>query len=249
MPPLVSVILAAHDAERYLRLAVESVLRQSERDLELVVVDDGSRDRTPDVLVAVADPRLVVLRNDDRRGLAASLNRALKHARGRYIARLDADDIALPQRVERQLAAVRAARGPAIVGSAILEIDASGRPSRFHPMPAGPTAVRWHALFSSPFFHPSILLDRERLDRAQLRYDPTFEESEDFDLWSRLLASPQGDNVGDALVLYRRHPQQATQRRRELQRSLQLEVALRQIHAVAPQLGGERAELAWRVGA
>ena len=116
-------------------------------------------------------------------------------------------------------------------------------------MPAGPAAVRWHALFSSPFFHPSILLDRERLDPRQLRYDPDFEESEDFDLWSRLLASADGDNLGEALVLYRRHAQQATHRRRELQRSFQLEIALRQIHAVAPQLGAERAELAWRVGA
>ena len=249
MPPLVSVILAAHDAERYLPAALESVLRQSERDLELLVVDDGSRDGTPDILAGTADPRLVVLRNDDRQGLAASLNRALERARGRYIARLDADDVALPQRLERQLAALRADRGPAIVGSAILEIDPSGRPGRFHPMPAGPTAVRWHALFSSPFFHPSILLDRERLDPRQLRYDPDFEESEDFDLWSRLLASADGDNLGEALVLYRRHAQQATHRRRELQRSFQLEIALRQIHAVAPQLGAERAELAWRVGA
>ena len=76
-PPLVSVLLAAHDAERFLGAAVESVLRQTERDLELVVVDDGSTDRTPELLAAVSDPRLVVLRNDEQLGLAASLNKAL----------------------------------------------------------------------------------------------------------------------------------------------------------------------------
>ena len=248
-PPLVSVLLAAHDAERFLGAAVESVLRQTERDLELVVVDDGSTDRTPKLLAAVSDPRLVVLRNDEQLGLAASLNKALASASARYAARLDADDVALPRRIERQLAELRRRPALALVGSSVLELDERGRPGRLHEMPVGAAATRWHAHFSSPFLHPTVLFDRELLERHGLRYDAQFAESEDYELWSRLLDVGEGDNLAEPLVLYRTHPGQATRRRRDLQRSFQREVALRRIAATAPALAEAHAELAWRVGA
>lgn len=243
------MLLAVHDGERTLRAAVESVLRQTAADLELVVVDDGSGDRTPELLAAVSDPRLAVLRNEERRGLAASLNRALEAARARYVARLDADDVAMPRRLERQLAHLRSGSGVAILGSAVCGLSAEGVPGRVHRMPATPAAVRWHLLFGAPFFHPTVLLDRERVDRAELRYDPRFAESEDYDLWARLLAGAEGENLPEPLVLYREHPGQASRRWRDLQRSFQREVALREIVRVAPGLAAEEAELAWRLGA
>src|SRR5207247_1915670 len=101
--PLVSVLLAVHDDARFLREAIDSVLGQTLDDLELIVVDDHSTDETPELLAAVVDPRLRVLRNDAQSGLAASLNLGLGHASGKYVARLDADDVALPERLERQL--------------------------------------------------------------------------------------------------------------------------------------------------
>jgi len=247
--PLVSVLLAVHDGEHTLRAAVDSILRQTVSALELVVVDDGSRDRTPDLLASIADPRLVVLRNEERRGLAVSLDAGLEAARGRYLARLDADDVALPRRLERQLARLRSASGVAIVGSAVCGLSADGVPGRVHRMPETRAAVRWHLLFGAPFFHPTVLLDRERVDRAELRYDPRFAESEDYDLWSRLLVGASGENLPEPLVLYREHPGQASRRRRDLQRSFQREVALREIARVAPALPAKEAELAWRLGA
>ena len=246
--PHVSVIMAAHDAERHLRLAVESIVRQTVDDLELVVIDDGSRDSTPERLAGVSDPRLVVLTNEEQQGLAAALNRGIDHARGRYLARIDADDVAMPRRLERQLARIRAAPGTAILGTYVCALEDGGRLGGVQTMPQTPTAVRWHVLFSSPFFHPSVLLDREILERDGSRYDPRFLESEDYDLWSHLLAGTDGANVAEPLVLYRVHPGQASQRRRDLQRTFQLEVALRQIARVAPALSPEEAELAWRIG-
>jgi glycosyltransferase involved in cell wall biosynthesis len=248
-PPLVSVLLAAHDAERFLGAAVQSILEQTERELELVVVDDASSDGTPDLLVAVSDPRLVVVRNEQRSGLAASLNRALGVATGRYVARLDADDIALPRRLEAQLAAVRARPELALVGSSVLELDDADRLGRTHVMPSGRQAVLWHAHFGSPFLHPTVLFDRELLERHEFRYDEGFAESEDYDLWSRLLDVAGGDNLDEPLVLYRVHPGQASVRRRDVQRAFQREVGLRRILTTAPGLGEQRAELAWAVGA
>ncbi len=246
--PLVSVLIAAHDAERFLPLAVESVLRQTVADLELVVVDDASTDATPEMLSRIDDLRLVRLRNDERLGLAASLNEALEQTRGRYVARLDADDVAFPRRLERQIARIGSPPLVAVLGGAALELDGAGRPGRLHLMPRGPAAVRWAALFSSPFFHPSVLVDRDVLERHGLRYDAEFLESEDYDLWTRLLAVADGDNVSEPLVIYRVHEGQASRRRRDLQRGLQLRVALREIARVAPELTPEQAELAWRVG-
>jgi hypothetical protein len=107
-------------------------------------------------------------------------------------------------------------------------------------MPMGPRAVRWHALFSSPFFHPTVLVDRETL--GDLRYDTSFEESEDYDLWTRLLATgADGGNLPDALVLKRVHEGQASLRRSDVQRSFQRRVALREIERVAPDVDSEAA--------
>src|SRR5919204_3704615 len=232
--PQVSVLLAVRDDVRYVGAAVDSILQQSLRDLELIVVDDASTDETPSVLESVSDSRLRVLRNEQGRGLATSLNRGLDEARGRYVARLDADDLALPERLARQVEALRMTEVAAL-GSAIRDLDEDGREGRFHRMPVSTRAVRWHALFSSPFFHPTVLVDREAL--GHLRYDPEFLESEDHDLWTRLLATgAEGGNLPDALVLKRVHAGQASRRRGELQRSFQRRVALREIERIAPDV-------------
>jgi glycosyltransferase involved in cell wall biosynthesis len=246
--PLVTVLLAVHDGEPYVQAALASVLGQTVSDLELLVVDDASGDGTPGILADLEDSRVRMLRNDEQRGLAASLNRGLDEARGTYVARLDADDVAMPRRLERQLARIRSAPNVAVVGSAVLELDEAWRVGAVHAMPTGVAELRWSSLFSSPFFHPSVLVERDVLERNVLRYDTTFEESEDYDLWARLLEVGEGDNLPDPLVLYRVHPEQASQRRRALQRECQLRVASRVIRAVAPALDGTAVDLAWRAG-
>jgi hypothetical protein len=113
-------------------------------------------------------------------------------------------------------------------------------------MPRGARPLRWQSLFSSPFFHPTVLVDRDVLDTHGLRYDPSFLESEDYDLWTRLFVFADGDNLPQALVLKRVHAAQASQRRGDLQESFQQRVALREIARLAPDVDAERA---WRLGA
>ena len=246
--PLVSVVLAARDAEATVGEAVGSVLRQTVDDLELVVVDDGSVDGTGDVLAAVEDQRLRVLRNETPLGLAGALNAGLDVARGTYVARMDADDVALPRWLERVVGRIRSLPSAAVVGAGTIDLHADGALGRVHRMPVGARAIRWAALFSSPFFHPTVVVDRAVLERHELRYDTSFAESEDYDLWARLLDVADGDNVPAALVLYRRHDAQASTRRAELQLECRRRVALRQIEQIVPDLTGQRAELAWRAG-
>ena len=202
--PLVSVLMSVADGERFLRAALESVLRQTVRDLELVVVDDASSDATGELLARVDDARVHVLRNDSRQGLAGSLNRALDEARGTYLARMDADDVALPRWLERLLPLL-AADGIALVGSGVLDVDERGRPRETHLHEPGRAALRWRALFSAPVFHDTVVLERDVLERHGLRYDTAYGESEDYDLWTRLLDVADGDAVEEPLVLHRLH--------------------------------------------
>jgi glycosyltransferase involved in cell wall biosynthesis len=199
--PLVSVVLAVHDGARYLPAAVGSMLRQTLADLELIVVDDASTDETPTLLAAFDDPRLVVLRNDQQLGLAASLNRALDVARGRYVARMDADDVALPERFERQLALL--AEGYDIVGSAIAEIgdDESSRLAS-RPVPVTHREIMGQLDFRTPFNHPSVMY-RASAVRAAGGYRGV-PGMEDYWLWARMLhGGSRGANVPEVLVLYR----------------------------------------------
>ncbi|MFL6030532.1 MAG: glycosyltransferase family 2 protein [Gaiellaceae bacterium] len=245
--PLVSVLMSVHDDAAFVREAVDSVLRQTLGDLELVVVDDGSTDGTAEALGRIPDSRLVLLQNDEQVGLASSLNRALEAARGRYVARLDADDVALPERLERQVARLQADSRTAVVGSAVVDLDEAGRRGGTHVMPSGARPLRWHALFSSPFFHPTVLVDRAVLDAHGLRYDPSFLESEDYDLWTRLFEYADGDNLREPLVLKRVHPGQASLRRRDVQESFRRRVASREIGRFGVDAeavsGGSRREL------
>src|SRR6185437_16178859 len=159
-----------------------------------------------------------------------------------------ADDVALPERLERQLERLGTRDQPAVVGSAVLDVNAAGRPGTLHRNPSGATGVRWLALFGSPFFHPTVLVDRERVDRAQLRYDPSYVESEDYELWARLLAAGIGANLSEPLVLKRVHAGQASLRRGALQASFQRQVALREIDRIAAGFTAADAELAWGLG-
>ena len=190
-----------------------------------------------------------VLRNEEQLGLAASLNRGLDEAPGRYVARLDADDVALPRAARAPDRADRRDAGRRRRRHGIVD----PRPRRDRPRgpcivnPARARAVRWLALFSSPFFHPTVLVDRELLDRHGLRYDPA-------------VPGERGLRPLDAAARVRRRRESRRAARpearasaagslaaRRLQESFQRQVALREI-ARSRRSWGQEAELAWRLG-
>ena len=134
-----------------------------------------------------------------------------------------------------------------LVGSGVLDIEENGEPRDLHLHDAGRASMRWRALFSAPVFHNTVVLQRELLETHGLRYDTSFGESEDYELWTRVLAVAEGDCIEAPLVLHRLHAQQASRRRGDLQRTLAEEVSLRQIAGVAPELSARRAGLAREV--
>lgn len=206
--PQVTILMPALNAERFLPETLASIRAQTCGDFELLAIDDGSTDRTPDLLAACRDPRLRVLRNETRLKLSGALNRGLDEARGEFVARMDADDLMRPDRLACQLAYME--RHPEI-GCCGGWVRAFGEgPRNILKFPAGAENLKAFALFYSPFAHPTVLFRREWFAREGLRYDGSFYPTEDYELWARALERFPCDNLPRVLVDYRVHGQSMT---------------------------------------
>ncbi len=206
--PVVSVILPARNAAPWIDGAVRSLLAQSLADLELLVIDDGSTDTTAARLAAFRDARLRILRQPHPAGVAAALNRGLDVAQGRYIARADADDLSVRNRLHRQVDWL-AAR-PELAGCGSWVRLFGGDPPVVVRQPGGAGVVGAMLLFDNPLFHPTVLLRRDLLARHGLRYDSACAQTEDYDLWTRVARIAPLDNLPAPLVRLRTHPQSVT---------------------------------------
>jgi glycosyltransferase involved in cell wall biosynthesis len=203
--PRVSVLMAVRDGERWLADAAGSVLAQTETAFELIVVDDGSTDRTPILLDALCagDQRIRRIRQPAT-GLCQALNRGLAEARAPLLARLDADDVAHPARRARQAAVLDARPEIGVLGAWALEIDAAGREGGVREPPAGNAELQRLLPKCNPFIHSSIMARTDLLRRLG-GYRVAFEGAEDYDLWLRAAEICDLANVPEPLVSYRRH--------------------------------------------
>ncbi len=200
-PPRVSVLMGVHNGMPWVRAATESILAQTEGDLELIVIDDGSTDATPEILERVSDPRLRVERQK-RMGLTRSLNRALALATAPLVARLDADDLALPERLARQRAFLDAHPDVGLLGTGAREVDAEGREVGLIRPPADDAAIRRALIRRNPFVHSSVMIRRAVLARVG-GYDETLPVAQDYDLWLRLGGITRLANLPEPLVVRR----------------------------------------------
>ena len=188
--------------------AVQSVLSQTAADLELIVIDDESSDATPAILKSFRDPRLRITRRA-RGGLTSALNAALRLARAPLVARLDADDVALPERLDRQLGFL--ARNPdvGLLGTAAREVDAAGREVAILRPPTGDAEIRRTLIRRNPFVHSSVVMRRSVMEQAG-GYDPAFPVAQDYDLWMRMSRVTLMANLPELLVVRRLLPGRVT---------------------------------------
>ena len=203
--PAISVLMSVYNGERFLAEAVESILGQSHTDFEFLIVDDGSTDRTPEILRSFDDPRIRLIVNPRNLGLTRSLNIGLAAARGRFIARMDADDIAAADRFERQFAFLCDHPKVVLVGSGHARLDDDPATRLWATRPLRPIEFRWLSFFWSPILHPSAMFRAELIRRAGLRYDEDMATSQDYDLWTRMLSHGDGAALEGPLVYWRRH--------------------------------------------
>ncbi|MCO6441976.1 MAG: glycosyltransferase [Nitrococcus mobilis] len=230
MTILVSVILPFYNSKRMLRTALESLRNQRLETMEIVAIDDGSSDASAALLEAAARQGLSVnlLKNYRNIGIVASLNRGLDEARGRFIARMDADDISMPHRISHQVAFLEKT-GIDLCGSWFVEFGQGI--SRTVRWPYTEAALRAAILFQNTICHPTVMARREVFE--QFRYRETYRLAEDYDLFARASAKFRLANIPEPLLRYRRHPQQATQAKRN-----DMEKITRQIRLEALQAQG-----------
>ena len=200
-PPAVSVLMGVHNGGPFVGEAVASVLGQTDGDLELIVVDDGSTDDTPDRLAAVVDSRLRVHRQA-RTGLTRALNRALGLSRAALVARLDADDVALPERLAHQRAFLAAHPEVGLLGTAAREQDPDGALVRVVRPPVDDAALRRALIRANPFVHSSVMVRRELVARVG-GYDERLAVAQDYDLWMRLARLTRLATLPEVLVVRR----------------------------------------------
>ena len=213
-PPIVTVLLPVYNGDRYLHAAVESILAQTFESFELLIVDDGSTDGTEAICRSFTDPRIRVVRHEKNSGIVFALNDGVDQITTKYVARMDADDVALSDRLGRQIAFLESRPDIAACGSWVREL-VDGRLRAVMRRPTG-EYLRQTAWQPVPIFHPTACLRTEVLQ--ELRYRPDFIHAEDYDLWLRLCRHHRIDNVPKVLLHYRIHPTSVSHAYRALQR-------------------------------
>jgi hypothetical protein len=206
MNPAVSILMPVYNGAAYLSKSLESMLQQTYDDFELIVIDDGSSDRSAEIIQRVKDRRLRFYRQTNH-GLAATLNRAIQLSRGSYLARQDQDDVSLPLRLMKQVRYLEEHLRCGLVGT-WAEIVAGTEPTgRVHRHASENGSLQFDLLFDNPFVHSSVMMRKTAIESVgTYSTDPARQPPEDYELWSRLARQWEVANIPEVLHIYRELP-------------------------------------------
>jgi hypothetical protein len=212
--PDISVLLPVRDGGSYLCKALDSVLSQTGVNFEVICIDDGSTDGTWGVLCSYQrrHPEVLRIAQASGQGISRALNQAIEQARGRFLARMDADDISRPNRLALQFRHLIEHADIGVLGGQALIIDANGRTRGRQRVPVGTERVHEALATSSPLIHPTVMMRRDAVISVG-GYRSLFDGAEDYDLWLRLAPRTRLDNLAVPLLQYRRHERQQSQLR------------------------------------
>ena len=218
LTPKISVLMSVYNGERFLREAIDGIMHQTLSDFEFIILDDDSRDNTRQILeeYAAEDQRISVIRNERNLGLTRSLNKGLKFCCGKYVARQDADDVSMPDRLENQVEYLENHPEVGVVGSWVAIIDENGRGGFIRKYPTSPAMVKWSLYFKNSLAHSSVLIRRSLLEETA--YSSEVSYSQDYDLWARLSERTEFANIPQVLYKSRKHDEMISVRYRDEQR-------------------------------
>lgn len=207
--PKISVVMPVYNGAEFLAEAIESVLKQSFPDFELVIVNDGSSDNSETVIKGFSDKRIVYVKNELNKGLIFSLNKGISIAKGVFVARMDHDDVADAHRFEKQINEFVKDPDLVICGSFIKTFENSKEEFISH-MQSTHAQILSSIFFTCPFAHPTVMMKKEALLKLNTVYREDYPHSEDYDLWSRLVFSGKCKNIPEYLLNYRVHSSQVS---------------------------------------
>ncbi len=220
--PKVTVLMPVRNSAEFLTRSIQSILEQGFRDYELLIINDGSNDNSVEIVKSFFDQRIRLIHNPHHLGVALTLNRGLEIARGTYIARMDADDKAHPERLAKQVAYLEKNTETGILGTWIRLFG--DQPGVIERKPVGHEAVRAGLVFDNTLFHPTVMLRKSVLERNSLRYDTAFDRAEDYELWSRAAECCRIDNLPIVLLNMRIHGGSITTTKQETMTRQTLEI-------------------------
>ena len=202
--PKVTVLMSAYNDERYLGKAIESVLNQTFKDFEFIIIDDASTDSTKNIILSYKDPRIRFVENKKNLGLTKSLNKGIKVARGKYIARIDADDTSLPKRLEEQVSFLDKHKEIVVVGSQIQVINMESNKTYILKYNCDPAVIKWAHIFKNQIAHSSSLF-RKKVIKEVGCYNERYRYTQDFDLWFRVSRKYKMTSIPKVLAIIIRH--------------------------------------------
>lgn len=198
--PSVSILLPVYNGAEYLRRAIDSLLGQSFTDFELIILNDGSTDSSQDIIDSYSDSRIVRVHHDNM-GLHRTLNKGLSIAKGKYICRMDQDDIAAPDRLEMQISFLDSNPEVGLVGSTSWLAEIDGEVKRIVSYAFSDYEIRWFLLFDNPMIHSSVMFRRAVIALSGgYEEDKIYNYAEDYDLWSRMAQHTRIHNIDQPLV-------------------------------------------------
>lgn len=209
--PKITVLMPVYNSGVYLAEAVESILSQSFRDFEFLIIDDGSSDGSVENIKSFRDKRVKLLHNGEHLGVSATLNKGLAMAGSEYVARMDADDLSEPDRLMAQLELMEESPEVGVCGSWVRMFTDGGR-GHIIRYPLDAETIRAYVLFNNPLAHPAVMMRRPLLQRYELRYDPECGAGQDYELWSRCLPHIAARNIGRTLLSWRVNQEGVTQK-------------------------------------
>ncbi len=207
--------MPVYNGEKYLNEAIDSILNQTFYDFEFLIINDGSTDNSEDIILSFSDPRIRYLKNEVNLKLIATLNKGLDLAQGKYIARMDADDISLPDRLQKQLEFMERNPKIGVLGSWVRNFGA-GRDFDV-TFKSGNKNIRFELFFHNYFHHPSIMLRAEIIKTNNLYY-PNVLHAEDYALWIKVSNYTELEILPEILLLYRSHGENISELNKDFQK-------------------------------
>jgi len=192
--------MSAYNAEEYINEAIDSILHQTFADFEFLIINDDSTDSTQKIISSYSDPRIRLIVNEKNIGMTLSFNKGLELAKGEYIARMDADDVSLPKRLEVQ---VRYMDQNPTISMCGTFARVFGDKNIIFKQPLSHEAIKSHLLYNSAFAHPSVVIRSKDFKKYNLSYDGFFQCAQDYDLWERAIWKVRMANIPRILLNYR----------------------------------------------
>lgn len=239
--PKVTVLMPVYNGEKYIRDAIESILEQTFTDFEFLIINDGSTDRSVEIIRSYNDSRIRLVHNERNLGLIATLNKGLDLAQGEYIARMDCDDISLPERLRTQVEYMDTHPEIGVCGTKVKAISDKGSLLRRCHVDAG--LIKSRLVFGSAIAHPSVILRRDFVEKFSLRYNARFTKAEDYEFWVRCSDHFPLTNINKVLLLYRLHPEQTKRIFKDIQKKTSNEIRFMQIKKLGINPSEEELEL------